>query len=336
VAEEPTRTEPPPAAPELPEPCQAPQPQTCAAVAQPDAAFERRSSEEAAALTPSEEQAAVGQLASQLLTEGLEDVCASVGERLNDRGAELPPEDILAAVLEAEKTCREELAAVEKGVPAPVAGSGLSVELLVDEPTVRYCMCSSLNSPTVISILYVTYPDVCLEDAVKALVHKEELDRWNSQGEFKVVQEPREDDALREHVVHYVLKAPWPFWDRDVLQRRWRLRLSGEDGEGPGCAVVMRSVSGEGTGLLPEPAGTVRAFIYGAAFLLRPMQRGGDPNAAGACEGTRLTYLTQIDIGGLCPAWAQGLLMRIASRGVVEWSQKLSEHCQSIRSRQSR
>lgn len=243
-------------------------------------------------------------------------------DRLNNRNLEVQPEEILRAVLSVERFCREQC---EGSTPDADTGN-LAVELLVDEPTVRYCMCSNLDSPTVISVLSAAFEDIFIEDAIRALTCKEELDLWNSAGEFKVLQEAREEDPRHEHIVHYTLKAPWPFWDRDVLQRRWRLQLPSENGCGEGCAVVMRSVSGDQPGAMREQEGVIRAFVYGAAFLLRPLHEG-------SAKGTQLTYLTQIDIGGLCPAWAQGLLMRMASRGVVEWSVNLGAHCTSIRKR---
>lgn len=230
----------------------------------------------------------------------------------DDSQREMSPQDILAAVLATEQRC------LTSGVDV---ADGLVVERLVDEPTLVYCTCSSLESQTIISCLWAQYEDVTLDAAKHALLSEEERASWDADSEFKICQKADNEDEMRSEVVHHVLHAPWPFWDRDVLQQRWQLPLGNGSGQ-EGTAIVMRSVSDDK--LVSEHAGRVRAKVSKAAFLLRPANGG---------RGLQLTTCSQIDIGGLVPQWAQNFLTRLAVQRAEAWKEKLREHCLSMASR---
>lgn len=215
------------------------------------------------------------------------------------------PHEILHAVLEVERHCVD---------PEAEMQGGFVVDRLVDEPLITYCTCSSLESQTVISYLCLRYNDVTIEQAMEAILNEEQRSIWDADSEFRVLQPAQPGDALCEEVVHHVLHAPWPFWDRDVLQRRWQLPIgaSGEEGR----ALVLRSVRDEG--VLPEQTGRVRAVVDKAAFLFRRTNGG---------KGLELTTCSQLDIGGLVPQWAQEFLGRFASRRAEAWKDQLRNHC---------
>lgn len=229
----------------------------------------------------------------------------------DDLKTEMQPQDILTAVLQIEKSCLN---------PEAEAADGVEVDRLVDDPTMVYCTCSSPESPTVLSCLWALYEDVSADNLKRALLSEEERTTWDPDCEFRVCQRREEGDPLCSDVVHHVLHAPWPFWDRDVLQRRWQLPL-GNDGQ-EGSAIVMRSVSDDL--VLPEQPGRVRAFVSKAAFLLRPATGG---------RGIQITVCSQLDVGGLIPQWAQNFLMRFAVQRAEAWKDKLHEHCVNMASR---
>ncbi|CAK0851759.1 unnamed protein product [Prorocentrum cordatum] len=92
---------------------------------------------------------------------------------------------------------------------------------------------------------------VFLRDVLHALVDKDNEERLarDPDSEYRVLRPaPGGDPTLEDRDISFVYRAPWPFWDRDVLQRRWTFPLGGE---GSGCvALVMRSFH-DGL-LLPE------------------------------------------------------------------------------------
>jgi len=189
------------------------------------------------------------------------------------------------------------------------------VECLLDEPDVKYCLCSSLESPIVTGYLRVILHDVYPGDVWGALVKKEERLLRAPDSEYQVLREGRPGDPSLEEDVAFVWRAPWPFWDRDVLQRRWTFPLHGSEG----LAIVMRSFTDDE--LLPEREDRVRAFVQKAGYLLRPMNEGFHE------MGVELTVCQQVDLGGLCPEWSQEVLTRWAVSRGVQWSEDLRAHC---------
>merc|ERR1719223_2017306 len=119
---------------------------------------------------------------------------------------------------------------------------------MLDEPNVRYCATGGRSSPTVVAYLRVRLHDVKLGDAWWALVSSEERRDREPGSEYAVLSQAREADPTREEVLTYVMRSPWPFLDREVLQRRWQLPLV-DDARGLGIAVVMHSFEDEN--LLP-------------------------------------------------------------------------------------
>jgi len=210
--------------------------------------------------------------------------------------------------------------------------SSLEVEVLLDTPHTRYCLCHSPESSVVTCYLWTQLPRVCLEDALLALCSGEERLQWDSDSGFNVVREAREDDPTCEEVVYYTLQGPWPFWDRDVLQNRWQLPLNGPDGRSR--AVIMRSLEDES--IMPVHEDKVRAFVHKAGYFLRPLRQQKTSltgNATWKDLGVELTACSQIDIGGIIPQWAQAFLSRISAQRVVGWTEDLQEHCMRINDR---
>nr|QDO16365.1 serine/threonine-protein kinase ATR [Lingulodinium polyedra] len=190
------------------------------------------------------------------------------------------------------------------------------MECLLDEATAKYCLCCSLALPTVIGYIRVILSDVHPGDVWRALVTSEERLLREPESEYRVLRGAKQGDATCEEDIAFVMRAPWPFWDRDVLQRRWMLPLPGSD---EGVAIVMRSFEDER--LFPKRPDRVRAFVHKCGYLLRPLaKRSGGP-------GLELTVCQQIDLGGLCPEWAQELLVRWAVSRGLQWAEELREHC---------
>lgn len=205
--------------------------------------------------------------------------------------------------------------------------SDLMVECLLDEPTAKYCLCGSLDSPVVIGYIRVLLADVYPGDVWRALVASEERLLRDPTSEYKVLRKAEDGDQTCQEDISFVWRAPWPFWDRDVLQRRWTFPLH----EGEGLAIVMRSI--EDDSLLPFREDRVRAFVHKCGYLLRPLERSrqeqlakGDPAWNGGA-GLELTVCQQVDLGGLCPDWAQEVLTRWAVNRGLQWAEELREHC---------
>mmetsp|Transcript_17615 Transcript_17615/g.45429 ORF Transcript_17615/g.45429 Transcript_17615/m.45429 type:complete len:577 (+) Transcript_17615:3-1733(+) len=190
----------------------------------------------------------------------------------------------------------------------------ITVECLHEGPTSRYCMCGSLDTPVVIGYLRVVLDDVKPWDMWRALVQKEERLMRDPDSEFRVLRKATSGDPTHEEDIAYVWRAPWPFWDRDFLQRRWTFPLQRFQ-EGEGIAIVMRSLEDEG--LCPVREDRVRAFVHKCGYLLRPDSGGG----------LDLTVCQQVDLGGLCPEWAQDFLTRYTVHRGLQWAEDLRQHC---------
>mmetsp|Transcript_12882 Transcript_12882/g.39801 ORF Transcript_12882/g.39801 Transcript_12882/m.39801 type:complete len:638 (-) Transcript_12882:169-2082(-) len=257
--------------------------------------------------------------------------------------------EILRAVLEIEQCCLGSgTEAGEAAAASPV--EDLSVDCMLDEPDKRYFLCSSLSSPIVIACFWLRFDDVYLEDIRLALTGKKERQLRDADSEYQVLRGADAGDPTEFEEVSYVFRVPWPFSDREVLQRRWQLPLGGP---GEGLAVVMRSFDDDA--LFPRRQDRVRAVVHKAAYMLRPLRApvdgakpagtqvpgGSAASPTEACRqaedspGLEFVVCQQIDIGGLCPAWAQRFLTRFAVQSGVEWSKKLREHCITMHRRRA-
>lgn len=217
---------------------------------------------------------------------------------------------ILNAILLIERMCSPDAARDFGG-----QSDDSRIDVLVDDPDLRYCLCYSSNSPLVTACMWVDLPKACLEDAIDSLALKEDRCIWDSEAEFDILQ-PATSDRGHETIFH-MLHAPWPFWDRDVLEARWRLPLPGAPGMEPGTAFVMQSI--EDPSLYPLRPDRVRANVHMAGHLLRPSVAGG--------TGVELTVCCKIDIGGIVPEFAQQVLPVLVGRRGNGWADKLREHC---------
>lgn len=196
-----------------------------------------------------------------------------------------------------------------------------NVECLLDEPHAKYCLCCGLDSPVVVGFICVVLYDVYLDDVRSALLNREERLLRDPDSEYQVLREANEGDPHSEEDIAFVLRAPWPFWDRDVLQRRWILPLC----DPGGIAVITRSFTDDA--LFPEHEERVRAYIHKCGYLLRPL--AVDPGGA----GVEVTVCQQVDLGGLCPDWAQEYITRWAVSHGLTWAEELRRHCRCRRAK---
>lgn len=228
--------------------------------------------------------------------------------------AEPTGEELLEKILAVEQLC------LGQGDGPP--GEFLQAQCLMDGP-VRYFVCASLSSPVVTGYIQATLPSVRIGDAWSALVTTEERLIRNPDSEYTIFQEAQPDDPQRKEVLRYVMKAPSPFWDRDVLQRRWQLPLPGAEGGIPGLAIVMRSI--EDDSIFGPRDDKVRSFVHKCGYLLRPTDEGG----------LNIVCCQQLDMGGLCPAWAQSFLTRMLVQKGNQWVEELKVHCAKMQARRS-
>ena len=201
----------------------------------------------------------------------------------------------------------------------------MSIKVLVDEPSVRFCICYDAESPVIIACLWVKLEGASVEDVIASLC--QERAEWDSGGDSKLVKEAQASDHTMEEVYHSVIKCPRPFWDREVLKRQWRLPL--QSPHGTGCALVSRSTEDEAVEQDPD---RVRAFVHKSGSLLRPspqeQEHEHDHIANGPTViGTELTSCSQIDMGGLIPSWATSYLSSTVAGKAVRWTQELQQHC---------
>lgn len=240
--------------------------------------------------------------------------------------------------------------------------AGLEIQVLADEPRMRFVVCYAPDSSDVIIMFCIREPDLQIEDVWRALADHTERAEWDKNSESVVLRRAAEGDPMRQEVVHLWLHPPWPFWTRDVLKHQWELPLHTPHGRG--FAFVSRSFEDEE--ILPEHSGRVRAFVHKAASLVRPTASDGaaDREAAAECRGTtepsssfwwgsagdaagceapalkpltgplglkgkgvQLTNCTQINLGGLIPNSAIPLLSSFAVAQATAWSTALREHC---------
>jgi len=235
----------------------------------------------------------------------------------------LNAEEVLQAILQIEKRCSA-ASTHDSGVGPWNYSYDLdgddNVECLLDEPLAKYCLCCSLDSPIVVGFIRVVLGDLYLNDVRSALLNREEQLLRDPNSEYQVLREAQEGDPHSEEDIAFVWRAPWPFWDRDVLQRRWVFPL-----DEVGAAVVMRSFTDDAR--FPAHAERVRACVHKCGYLLRPLCV--DPGGV----GVEVTVCQQVHLGGLCPDWAQEYITRWAVSHGLSWAQELRRHCRCQRAK---
>ncbi|CAJ1394019.1 unnamed protein product, partial [Effrenium voratum] len=190
-------------------------------------------------------------------------------------------------------------------------------DVLLDEPDTRFCICYDETSPVIIACLWAKLQGAGVEDVVACLC--EERAEWDKAGESHLVQAAETADPTMEEVYQSVIRCPRPFWDREVLKRQWRLPL--DCATGKGYALVSRSIE-EGN---HDPE-RVQAFVHKAGALLRPAN-GEEVSRIANCASTEITSCSQIDMGGLIPAWATSYLSSVVVGKAVSWTDNLKRHC---------
>jgi len=244
------------------------------------------------------------------------------------------PEEILASVLEIERACKgDEVSGMEN---KSVGDAPYQVTRLVDEADFRYCVCYSHESPVVIGYLWVKFSDIFLSDLHDAIMSPTERAKWDPNSRFRLLKDPEKDDPLCEDVFTTIMRAPWPFWDRETLQKRWVLPLPG--GGEAGSAILCQSFLDEA--ILPECDSKVRANYHKVGTVLRPLNptkptpvshvrsffgRRAPPPPEEA--GVEITVCGQLDLGGVIPHWAVALLSRNTSKRCRSWADRLRTHC---------
>lgn len=237
-------------------------------------------------------------------------------------GGNVPPPQLLSACLAIERICRGNLDDLVKG---KAAEGQASVEVMIDEPGIRYCLCQSPTSDLVTGFFWIELADITIEEAVCALANKKDRQEWDANAHFDILKCSKEDDPHSSEVTVHELKAPWPFWDRDVLQRRSRLPLS-QLNPAQGVAFVAQSV--EDAALFPLRDERIRATVHMQGQILRPLTA---KKARRGKEGIEVTVCNKLDIGGVAPAWAQSMLCRFASKQSGKWAERLRQHCLTLR-----
>lgn len=245
-----------------------------------------------------------------------------------DGAGNAKPAQILEAIFGLESVCRGNIDAWLNGVQDE---NSARVEVMVDETGSRYCLCHDPNTAIVIGLLWIELADITVELAAEALGDQKERLLWDGASQFTILQDRYTDDPLSSEITLHMLKAPWPFKDRAVLQRRNRLPLQLNDPNlGEGVAFVTQSI--DDPGLYPEDEDHVRAIVHMAGHLLRPLPA---ENAQLKKAGIEITVCQKIDIGGVAPAWAQSMLCRLASRQGQHWAERLRQHCLTMQRREA-
>lgn len=231
---------------------------------------------------------------------------------------------VLEAILHLERCCCPPAQAVEtpNGGHTSPSEEQLVVERILDEPDTKYFLCSSLESAVITAYLWSKLPGLTCEEVCAALVQRKDRVLRDPDSEYRVLREAQEGDPTNQEDISYVMFAPWPFWHRDILQRRWQLPL-----EKKGMAIVMKSFTDDE--LFPPREDRVRAFVHKSAYLVR---RFGEDATN---RGVELAVCTQLDLGGLCPQWAQAFLTRFAVQRGVQWVENLNRHCLAMRNTRS-
>jgi len=160
--------------------------------------------------------------------------------------------------------------------------------------------------------------DVSVEAALLAIYSMEERLQWDRASfvQYDVLCQGALQPATGAwaDAVYCRMRAPTGISDRDVVQERFLMKTSGG-----GYAIVMRSPSDSRAAGLVRPAvkGLTRATTLLSGYVLEPREGGG----------VLLTAMSQTDLGGSIPGWAQNLAKKASKRKLLEWAQLLEAHC---------
>jgi len=170
------------------------------------------------------------------------------------------------------------------------------------------CLCSSVELA----------PEVSVEAAVWAIYSIQDRLEWDGASFVQY-------DALCEGTTQSVsgaladavycrMRAPAGISDRDVVQERFLLRTPSG-----GYAIVMCSPSDTRAAELGKPptTGLARAATLLSGYVVEPCPSGG----------VLLFAMSQTDLGGSIPGWAQNLAKKASKRKLIEWTQQLQAHC---------
>jgi len=217
------------------------------------------------------------------------------------------------------------------------------------------CVCSEAKLTT----------SVPLEAVLWSIYSAEERLLWDASSfvNYEVLcSAANEPNGAQWDALYCRMPAPRGMTDRDVVQERFLFRLQEPGG---GFAIVMRSPSDARSLALLGPAATtalqradspatksrvaeegflgdetpssraspvhqrdtspsatraVRATTVLSAYLVRPLPEGG---------GVRVTAMSQTDLGGNIPGWAQVMAKKAGTHKFIDWAKKLQAHCDS-------
>lgn len=187
----------------------------------------------------------------------------------------------------------------------------ISVSRILDESDKKCSLFYCDTSPVVATHFWVRFPKVSLEAVFLALWEKARRADWDPESELEGLTQPDPTDVTGEHDFRFVFRCPWPFWDRELLQRSWQLPLPSG-----GRAIVLQSFDDEAR--YPRKPDRIRAVTHKAAYLFRPV--------AGE-EGVDLTVVWQLDIGGVIPSWAHSMIAQRVVWKAESWAESLREYC---------
>jgi len=172
------------------------------------------------------------------------------------------------------------------------------------------------NIPCVCSEVWL--PTVSCEAAANAIYNREDRMRWDKESFviYEVLQTgvvlPGSLSVVAD-VVYCRMPAPTGLSDRQVCQQRFFFRVPG------GVAIVMCSLPDTQSASLRRPAsaGAVRAQTVLSGYVLRTADKGG----------VVISVVSQTDLGGAIPSWAQGMAKKSSKRRLASWAHRLEDYC---------
>lgn len=160
-----------------------------------------------------------------------------------------------------------------------------------------------------------------VEAVVWAVYSVEERVKWDSSfRKYESICAASPQEKTRALCDCLYVRAPGPptIRDRDMVQYRYLLRL------GDGFAILNKSCSDEVATELGRPPADGRE--HGAAVRAVTLLSGYTftPKAEG---GVLVCGLTQVDVRGGVPQWAQSFGLKLGKKRLIEWAKKLENHC---------
>jgi len=235
-----------------------------------------------------------------------------LGQRAQD-GFEADARDLLTQLIELTQACTSEADG------CPQRSRPLSAKNVLRQPhcTAWVAQIPGCATPLVCSRLEMARaPSV--EAAAWAIHNVHERLRWDHTS-FATVEQLcpaslQTPGGAVGDIIYCEMPAPTGISDRDMVQERFLLRL--DDG---GCAIIHRSVSAAKAEALGRPPsrGLTRATTLLSGYLLRSRPSGG----------VTVTAMSQTDLGGSLPGWAQALANKAGTRKLLTWAKLLEAFC---------